>query len=419
MDVTPGLRRDPTPDLEAVGEDEVLVARIRAEIERDGPITFARFMTLALYDPTGGYYRAATARPGRDGDFLTAPETHPIFGAALAKAVGDAWDGLGRPAPFVLREYGAGTGVLAGSILDAIRAERPDVGAVLRYQPIEVEPRRLDAIAERLAAAGHGPSLLGPPAPGDRPIDGLVLANEVLDALPTHRVVIRDGALREVLVGVQDGRFIDVEGEPSAPALEARLSSEAVVLEEGQRAEVCLDLDGWVAEAAAGLGRGILLLIDYGHPAVELYDPHRRREGTLRAYLRHRVHDDPYRHVGRQDLTAHVDVSAVERAAAAVGLVDLGTTTQAEFLVGLGTEGLLQAIQADPATTMEDYLLVRSALMRLLDPRAMGRFRVMGFGRGWPDGRPLAGFGYRLALRTGRAAGGDPRGTGPLRTPPD
>src|SRR4029079_8546935 len=146
-----------------------------------------------------------------------------------------------------------------------------------------------------------------------------------------------------------------------------------------------------------GLRRGVALLIDYGYPAVELYDPVRRRDGTLRAYLRHRVHDDPYTHVGRQDLTAHVDVRAVARAAAEAGLIHLGTTTQAEFLVGLGTEDLLQAIQADPATTMEDYLAVRSAPVRIRDPAAMGRFRVIAFGREWPDGPPLAGIGYRLA----------------------
>src|SRR4029079_5827874 len=146
-----------------------------------------------------------------------------------------------------------------------------------------------------------------------------------------------------------------------------------------------------------GLRRGVAVLIDYGYPAAELYDPIRRRDGTLRAYLRHQVHDDPYVHVGRQDLTAHVDVTAVERAAAAAGLTHLGTTTQAEFLVGLGTEDLLQAIQADPATTLESYLAVRSALVRLLDPSAMGRFRVMAFGLGWPaEGPPLRGLEYRL-----------------------
>ena len=395
MDVTPGLRRDPAPDLD-IGQEEGLVARMRAEIERDGPLTFARFMDLALYDPDGGYYRGEAARPGRaDGDFLTAPETHPIFGAALARAVAGAWDRLDRPDPYVLREYGAGTGTLALAILDGLERERPDLAAAIHYDPLEVEPRRVEAIESRLGDAGRQGILLDP-RPTASPIDGFVLGNEVLDALPTHRVVVHDGRLGEVFVGWRDGAFVDVEGDPSTPDLAARLSAEDVHLDEGQRAEVCLAIDPWVAAAAVGLRRGVLLLIDYGYPAAELYDSGRRRDGTLRAYLRHRVHDDPYRHVGRQDLTAHVDISAVERAASVAGLVHLGTTTQAEFLVGLGTGELLQRIQNDAATTMEDYLAVRSALVRLLDPSAMGRFRVMGFARGWPLDTPLIGFGYRI-----------------------
>ena len=150
-----------------------------------------------------------------------------------------------------------------------------------------------------------------------------------------------------------------------------------------------------MAETAAGLERGLLLLIDYGAPAAELYDPVRRRDGTLLAYVRHRASHDPYAHVGRQDLTAHVDVTAVERAAAAAGLSHLATTTQAELLVGLGTEALLREVQEDPATSLEAYLELRSSLMRLLDPRAMGRFRVMAFGRDWPDGPPLDGLAFR------------------------
>jgi SAM-dependent MidA family methyltransferase len=189
---------------------------------------------------------------------------------------------------------------------------------------------------------------------------------------------------------------VDVEAGSLTPGLAERLSAEGISLVDGQRAEICLALEPWLAAAARGLERGVLLLIDYGHPAHELYDPVRRRDGTLRAYVRHRVHDDPYRHVGRQDLTAHVDVTAVERAAVTAGLSHLGTTTQAEFLVGLGAQDLLQAIQSDPATTLEDYLTVRSAVMRLLDPGAMGRFRVMGFARDWPAGPPLDGFAYRL-----------------------
>jgi SAM-dependent MidA family methyltransferase len=395
VDVTPGLRRESAPDLDAVGQDDDLVGRIHEEIARTGPITFARFMELALYDPAGGYYRSETARPGREGDFLTAPETHPIFGDAMARGIEEVWDRLGRPDPFVLREYGAGTGTLALSILERLALDGSELSAILRYDPIEIEPRRLEFIAARLLGAGRDGALV---APGDRgrPAVGVVLANEVLDALPTHRVVVRDGWLREILVGSDDGRFMDVESDPTTPDLAARLSAEGIALVEGQLAEVCVALDPWVAEAAAGLDRGLLLLIDYGHTASELYDPRRRKNGTLLAYLRQRAHDDPYRHVGRQDLTAHVDVTAVERAAAGAGLAHLGTTTQAEFLVGLGIEDLLRAIQADPATTLEAYVAVRSGLMRLLDPAATGRFRVMGFGRDWPEGPPLSGFAYWL-----------------------
>jgi SAM-dependent MidA family methyltransferase len=395
MDVTPGIRREPHPDLESVGEDETLVELLRAEIEQDGPITFARFLEVALYAPGRGYYRSANPRPGRDGDFLTAAEAHPIFGAALARAVADAWDRLDRPGRFVLREHGAGTGALGVAILDGLAAERPDALAATRYDPIELDPARTDSIAERLGAAGHADRLLPRDAPRAS-VDGFVIANEVLDALPTHRVVGRGSELREILVDWRDGAFVDVDAVPTTPALADRLEAEGVTLADGQRGEVCLAVDAWVAAAAGDLGRGVLLLIDYGYPAVELYDPVRRRDGTLRAYLRHRVHDDPYVHVGRQDLTAHVDVTAVERAAFAAGLTHLGTTTQAELLVALGTEELLRAIQTEPATTMEDYLVLRSALVRLLDPSAMGRFRVMAFGRGWPDGPPLAGLGDRL-----------------------
>ena len=393
-ELRPGLRREGPTDLSELREDPGLAGRIRDEIRRDGPMPFARFMDLALYDPDGGYYRSADARPGRGGDFLTAPELHPIFGEMVARAVSEVWDALGRPDAFLVREYGAGDGALALPMLAGLES-------AIRFDPIDVDPRRIEALSSRLADAGLDGRLARPDAPE---FDGVIIANEVLDALPVHRIRRRGDRLRELAVNVDaGGAFVEVEIEASAPALAERLESQGVQLVDGQTAEICLALDDWIAQAAAPLRRGLLLLIDYGAPAAELYDPVRRRDGTLRAYVRHQVGDDPYRLVGRQDLTAHVDVTAVERAAHGAGLSTIGITTQAEALIGLGIEERLREIQADPATTLEDYTLLRSALMRLLDPSAMGRFRVMAFGRGWPAGAELGLLAYRLASRASPA----------------
>ena len=384
----PELRRDPPADLSDLADDPGLAARIREEIRATGPMPFARFMELALYDAEGGYYRSEEARPGRGGDFITAPELHPIFGELLAGAVDDAWVTLGRPEPFIVVEHGAGEGALAVPML---RALPPAIG----YHPVEVHERRTAVLRERLAEAGLAERLVDLP-PGST-VDGVVVANEVLDALPVHRVRQR-GTLRELAVQVgADGRLTEIEIDPTTPALAARLFDEGIELADGQTAEIALGLDTWIGDVAAAFGRGLLILIDYGAKAAELYDPIRRRDGTLQAYVRHTISDDSYRFVGRQDLTAHVDVTAVQRAAETAGLTTLGVTTQAEALMALGVEDRLREIQADPATTMEAYTLLRASLLRLLDPAAMGRFRVMVFGRGWPAGGSPKLLRYRLA----------------------
>jgi SAM-dependent MidA family methyltransferase len=397
-----GLRREPGPSLD-VGDEPELVERLRSEIRANGPITFARFMQRALYEPELGYYRRLRAGPGREGDFLTAPETHPVFGRALARQLDEIWQVLDKPAGFTFREHGAGTGALALSLLEGLEAERSDLLEQIRYQPFEVEGLRIGAIRERLGHAGFDGLI--EPARG-RPIVGVVFANELLDALPVHRVVGRDAGLRELMVAFNGERFVDVEAEPSTAELVARLGAEGVTLEDGQVAEVCLELDGWIDGAASALERGILLLIDYGHLASELYSS-ARRAGTLMAYVRHRAHDDPFVNVGRQDITTHVDITAVRRAAEAAGLRTIGVTTQAEFLTGLGMGDLLSAAQTQPGTTLESYLDLRASVVRLLDPRATGAFHVMAFGRGLRDGIRLKGFEYRLPTRS-RSVGSGP-----------
>ena len=193
MPLRPDLRHDAPTDLSDLREDPALAARIRDEIRATGPMSFARFMHLALYDPEGGYYRSADAKPGRGGDFVTAPELHPIFGEMVARAVEDAWEALGRPDPFVVQEHGAGEGALAVPLLDALPP-------AIRYAAVEVDDRRLGTLHRRLAEAGLADRTAGVTA--GEPFDGVVIANEVLDALPVHRVRRRDGMLRELAVNV-------------------------------------------------------------------------------------------------------------------------------------------------------------------------------------------------------------------------
>ena len=289
----PGYRREALPDPEAVGEDEALAAAIRTEIEAGGPITFAQFMERALYEPGHGYYRRPDAGPGRTGDFLTAPEAHPIFGAAIGRLLEQAWDAMGRPDPFIVTEPGAGTGALAAGLLGGLRDQGSPLLAAIRYRPVEVEAARGEAFRERLAAEGLAGHLEADDPPATPAEAGAVVANEVLDALPVHRVVGRADGIRELLVGVTgDGGFEAVEGDPTTPALAERLAAEEVSLSEGQVTEVCLAVDGWLAGAVRHLEAGIVVLVDYAEEPATLHGPG-RPNGTLRAFARHAVGGGP------------------------------------------------------------------------------------------------------------------------------
>ncbi len=385
MTGTPGYRVEPLPDPEQVGEDEALVEALRDEIRHDGPITFAHFMACALYEPGHGYYRREEPGPGRAGDFITAPEAHPIFGAALGRLVTQAWDALERPSPFTITELGAGTGALAAGLLAGLRDDAGPMLDAVCYRPIEVEPARLPTLRSRLAADGLEAHLADDQLP-DQPVEaGAVIANEVLDALPVHRVVGRRGGLRELLVGLDGtGRFVHLEAKPTTPRLAERLEAEGVVLDDGQVTEVCLGIDAWLAGAARHLARGILVLIDYADEPAALHGAS-RPTGTLRVFARHAVGADPFRHVGRQDITATVDLAAVRAAAARAGLAPLGETTAGELLAAAGND-LPSRYLARAGATLQDALTLRSALARLLDPSGLGGFRVLVFGRGLPAG---------------------------------
>ena len=300
---------------------------------------------------------------------------------------------LGEPDRFVVREYGAGTGALARG--DPRRpARRAPLADAVRYQPVEVAPRRLDALASAARRGRARGRLDSPRTPARRRRS---TASSSRTRSSTRCRSIGSAARRRPARG---RRRLSRRRAPSSrsrstrstPALAARLDDEGIALVDGQTAEICLALDALGrATRRPACERGLLLLIDYGAPAAELYDPVRRRDGTLRAYVRHQVHDDPYRHVGRQDLTAHVDVTAVERAAHRGRADHRRHHDPGRGLVGLGIEDRLRAIQADPATTLEAYLVV-----------AIGAHAPAGPGRDGPV--PGDGLRPRLAGRPARRA---------------
>jgi SAM-dependent MidA family methyltransferase len=384
--------------LERDGSNPALVAAIRAEIAAAGCITFARYMDLALYHPEHGYYRSAEERPGRGGDFLTAPELSPFFGQCLARQVRQVWEELGRPGSFTVLEYGAGSGRLAHDILATARAESPDFAACLRYRLHELNPHRRANARALLASAGlAGQSdFEGPEGRGAdvAPFAGMVLTNEFVDALPVHRVVGQvGGAILERYVRWDEASdwFIEELDAPSTPRLAAALAAGGVVLEAGQSAEINLAAGEWLAAAAGRLARGLVLTIDYGYPTAELYAP-KRREGTFSCYYRHTANDDPYARVGEQDMTAHVDFGALLRAGEPLGLRPLGLTTQGPFLSNLGLGELLVAAQT-PGRALDAYLADRSAVLALIEPGGMGRFGVLAQGKDFAPATPLRGFG--------------------------
>ena len=359
-----------------------LSALIRSQIEAspEGRITFARFMDLALNEPHLGYYRQAADRPTDAGDFLTAPETHPIFGWTVARRVERMWADLGRRRQFRLIEYGAGSGTLGLSILEGFRRHgATDLLAAIRYRPIESNPNRLADLRRRFEAADLADKLeLGDEVAGagaGGAVEGVVLANEFLDALPVHRVLMRGGELLELFVVWRDG-FAEVAAEPSTPALGARLAADGVLgrLAEGQVGEVCLGVDPWLDAVDAELARGFLLAIDYGYVAAELYGP-RHLAGTLLGYRGHRVVTDPFADPGRVDLTAHVDFTALHAAAERRGFVAEPLATQQHFLIDAGLETELQSLQASPELSLAAYARARSGIVRMLAPRHMGRIR--------------------------------------------
>ena len=353
---------------------------VRRTIQREGAITFARYMEMALFSPADGYYTSRES-VGASGDFYTSPSAHPLFGALIALQLEQMWDLLGRPAAFWAVEVGAGGGLLARAVLEHAQRLDADFASALQYAALDLGPppnddRRLRAVRAR-----------GLPLRG---VVGCILSNELIDSFPVHRFQVEGGRVREVYVALQDGVVAETLGEPSTPRLSVRLPD---ALPDGFRGEVNLELEGWTETVARVLERGFVLTVDYGDTARGLYAAP-RAGGTLRCVYRHAPVAGPYARMGEQDITAHVDFTALARAGERHGLATLGYTTQAGFLENLGARSFLRALAVrsrDEGLSQREYLANRMGMLDILRPEGLGGFKVLaqGVGVGAPS---LQGF---------------------------
>ncbi|MBD2691819.1 class I SAM-dependent methyltransferase [Anabaena catenula] len=357
-------------------------------------ITFAEYMDMVLYHPEYGYYSSDTVKIGfRGGDFFTSSSLGNDFGELLAVQFFQMWQILGQPTPFSLVEMGAGFGILASHILNYLKLQHPDFFTVLEYIIIEKSPSLRQEQQQRLQDQNVRWCNLEEIAPNS--IIGCFFSNELVDAFPVHQFTLEAGELREIYVTTSQNltpetpsllgeksniEFIEVLGEPSTPQLAAYFDLVEIELSQstyadGYRSEINLAALDWLSIVADCLQRGYVLTIDYGYPSSRYYNP-RRSQGTLQCYYHHRYHDNPYINIGRQDITAHVDFTALESWGKKCGLNSVGWTQQGLFLMALGLGERLAALSSQNQP-LSQVLNRRETLHQLISPTGLGSFGVL------------------------------------------
>ncbi len=371
--------RLPTPGADALEASAALVAHLGRAIDAGGGwLSFADYMQQALYAPGLGYYAGGARKFGPAGDFVTAPTLGPLFAQTLAAQVAELFE---HSAPEIL-EFGAGDGALAGDLLAELAHRGCPVASYAILEPsAALAARQRETIAQRAPQSASCVTWLDRLPKNCR---GVMIANEVVDAMPVHLIAWRDEGIFERGVARAGGGFAWAERAAQGELLEAAASLPVAPPYAG---EIGLAARGWIRSVADALQLGALLVIDYGFPAREFYHP-QRTTGTLMCHYRHVAHADPFFLPGLQDITAHVDFSALAAAGTAAGLDLLGYTDQSHFLVNCGITGILE--RTDPADVRR-YAPLAACAHKLLSPAEMGElFKVLCFGRGIDAG--LSGF---------------------------
>ncbi len=380
----------PKPESEARKHSLRLTEWIKDELAQSGDrLPFDRFMELALYAPGLGYYTAGARKFGEAGDFITAPEISPLFARCLARQCKQVLLTLGGGD---LLEAGAGTGALATDLLLELEVLEalPAHYFILEVSP-DLQQRQRETLMARAAHLIDRVQWLNRlPESG---FNGVVVANELLDAMPVSRFYIAETGVQEGFIRWVDGAFERYWDEPVSPGLMdavVALQKQVGALAVGYESELNLRATSWVQSFAQRIERGVAILIDYGYPASEYYHP-QRSMGTLMCYYRHRAHDDALILPGLQDITAHVDFTAIAKAGLDAGFNLKGYTTQAHFLLGCGLDSLL--MESDP-NDIKNHMRLMQTVKRLTMPTEMGeRFKVIALSKGIESS--LIGFSVR------------------------
>lgn len=380
-------------------------------------VTFAQFMEWALYEPEVGYYGAHRQKIGAKGDFVTSPHFGVDFGELLAEQFLDFWISLDRPSPFQIVEMGAGQGLIAQDVLRYIsdrasaqpNSDYANFWVALRYIIIEKTTAMIAEQQYRLKSFTEQPQKLSwqpLEALTDESVVGCFFSNELVDALPVHRIALQQGTLQEIYVTWDEAQgFLEAIAEPSSPALGSYLDWLGIDLTQNQypenyQTEISLAALDWLTIVSEKLRRGYVLTIDYGHTAAQYYSP-QRSQGTLQCYFQQSHHSDPYWAVGYQDITAHANFTTLQQKGEEIGLKTVGFTQQGLFLMALGLGDRITANVANAGTNLMAVLQRREALHALINPMGVGGFGVLLQDKGMPSSQNYAFKGLQSLLCDG------------------
>ncbi|RPI36230.1 MAG: SAM-dependent methyltransferase [Nitrospiraceae bacterium] len=361
-------------------------------IRTSGPVPFEQFMSMALYDPDFGYYNSESLRIGREGDFYTSSHLHPVFGAIIGRQIREMWEVMGRPDDFMIVEMGAGAGYVCKDVLDSL--QHTDFLSALRYTIIERSPsmrgyqqrllKEFSAKVDWIADLSEISSF-----------EGCIFSNELLDAFPVHLVRMEDD-LKEVYLDFDEGKgFIEQAGDLSREEISHYFRDFSIEIEKGYTTEVNLRIKDWLNEINNVLARGFILTVDYGYPAWDYYSEDRNR-GTILCYHEHQLSENPYLNIGEQDITAHVNFSAVKKWGEEIGIETAGYCGQGVFMVSLGIDDDMKKI----AETSNDFVFEIARIKKLILPQGMGESHKVMIQYKGIEAPKLKGFSIRNQIKT-------------------